>query len=230
VKQLMGSCWCQGAACGVLRPAVTAHTVCDLYIYMPSSIVFALFGPNACACLSIQIQSPCYTPGIARLTSDNVMHSYSLQGATSKQCTSSSTKQPQSSSSSIPATANGHAHAFETAVGGSQPDSSWQQAAQQAAQESDEAEGVSRQQSGYDSLDYELIENTVYRTDAAGRTHLDHILEGAAKWTICFALGKDLYTERRQQQLGEALNIHAKGGMCCMQLVAARLHPAFTSI
>lgn len=44
--------------------------------------------------------------------------------------------------------------------------------------------------SKYDSLDYELIENTVYRTDAASRTHLDHIIEGAAKWTICLALGE----------------------------------------
>jgi hypothetical protein len=40
-------------------------------------------------------------------------------------------------------------------------------------------------------LDYELVENTVYRTDAAGRTHLDHIMEGAVKWTICIILGED---------------------------------------
>lgn len=45
-------------------------------------------------------------------------------------------------------------------------------------------------QSKFDSLDYEVVENTVYRTDAAGRTHLDHITEAGVKWTICFALGR----------------------------------------
>jgi coproporphyrinogen III oxidase-like Fe-S oxidoreductase len=48
----------------------------------------------------------------------------------------------------------------------------------------------SAKQSKYESLDFELIENTVYRTDAAARTHLDHIMEGGVKWSICFALGK----------------------------------------
>ncbi|KAF8058892.1 CLC-D [Scenedesmus sp. PABB004] len=40
-----------------------------------------------------------------------------------------------------------------------------------------------------ESLDYELAENTVYRTDTAARTHLDHITKSGAKWSMCFALG-----------------------------------------
>uniref|UniRef100_A0A383VWF9 Chloride channel protein n=1 Tax=Tetradesmus obliquus TaxID=3088 RepID=A0A383VWF9_TETOB len=41
----------------------------------------------------------------------------------------------------------------------------------------------------FESLDYELVENTVYRTDTAARTHFDHIFKSGAKWTMCFALG-----------------------------------------
>jgi hypothetical protein len=42
----------------------------------------------------------------------------------------------------------------------------------------------------FESLDYEIAENTVYRTDTASLTDLDHILKSGAKWSMCFALGK----------------------------------------
>lgn len=46
----------------------------------------------------------------------------------------------------------------------------------------------------FESLDYEVVENTVYRADQASQTHLDHISTSAAKWTMCFLLGVCLPT------------------------------------
>ena len=42
----------------------------------------------------------------------------------------------------------------------------------------------------YESLDYEVAENAVYRADEASQTHFDLILRSGAKWTMCFLLGK----------------------------------------
>jgi hypothetical protein len=99
-------------------------------------------------------------------------------------------------------------HSFDVAAG---PASGAPEPAQQEQQQQDEedlqqpaqaADHVSTQkQSKFDSLDYELVENTVYRTDAAGRTHLDHIMEGAVKWTICIILGEDSNAVRLQFEL-----------------------------
>jgi hypothetical protein len=48
----------------------------------------------------------------------------------------------------------------------------------------------------YESLDYEVAENTVYRADEASQTHLDLILRSGAKWTMCFLLGKAYWLKR----------------------------------
>jgi hypothetical protein len=46
------------------------------------------------------------------------------------------------------------------------------------------------QRSQFESLDYEVVENTVYRAEYAGTTHLDHIWRSGAKWSMCFFLGE----------------------------------------
>eukprot|EP00878_Enallax_costatus_P018981 GHUV01020009.1.p1 GENE.GHUV01020009.1~~GHUV01020009.1.p1 ORF type:complete len:213 (+),score=68.35 GHUV01020009.1:872-1510(+) len=51
------------------------------------------------------------------------------------------------------------------------------------------ASTTSSSKPNFESLDYELVENTVYRTDTASQTHLDHIFKSGVKWTLCFALG-----------------------------------------
>ncbi|GBF93681.1 hypothetical protein Rsub_06784 [Raphidocelis subcapitata] len=45
------------------------------------------------------------------------------------------------------------------------------------------------QRSKYESLDYEVVENTVYRAETAARSHLDRIQRSAAKWSMCALLG-----------------------------------------
>ncbi|KAI8468319.1 MAG: chloride channel [Monoraphidium minutum] len=45
------------------------------------------------------------------------------------------------------------------------------------------------QRSRYESLDYEVVENAVYRAEHAGTTHLDRIWRAGAKWSMCFLLG-----------------------------------------
>eukprot|EP00879_Flechtneria_rotunda_P004562 GHRR01004817.1.p1 GENE.GHRR01004817.1~~GHRR01004817.1.p1 ORF type:complete len:654 (+),score=198.62 GHRR01004817.1:480-2441(+) len=46
-----------------------------------------------------------------------------------------------------------------------------------------------KQAPNFESLDYELVENTVYRADTASRTHFDHIFKHGAKWSLLFVLG-----------------------------------------
>lgn len=45
------------------------------------------------------------------------------------------------------------------------------------------------QEVNYESLDYEVVENTVYRASQAAQTHVDTIANSAAKWSVCFFLG-----------------------------------------
>lgn len=135
-----------------------------------------------------------------------------LQGQANTSSSTASKQHPGSSSSSggrpAPA-ANGHAHSFDVAAAEAPPppagSSAWQpqqpQSQPQAVPNGPEPSSSSYTQSKFDSLDYEVVENTVYRTDAAGRTHLDHIMEAGVKWTICFALGK--------------------GGSCCFWVLTA---------
>lgn len=105
-------------------------------------------------------------------------------------------KQPGSTSAStaVPSAANGHVHSFDLAAGPQhlqeQEQAHEQGPAQQRQQQPQQEPTGGAKQSKYESLDFELIENTVYRTDAAARTHLDHIMEGGVKWSICFALGE----------------------------------------
>jgi hypothetical protein len=42
----------------------------------------------------------------------------------------------------------------------------------------------------FDSLDYEVVENTVYRANQANSSHLETVATGAAKWTMCFFMGE----------------------------------------
>ena len=107
-------------------------------------------------------------------------------------------KQPAStniSSSSAPPPANGHAHSFDVSAGTQHLQEQQRQQLQEPgpAQQQQQGPANSAKQSKYESLDFELIENTVYRTDAAARTHLDHIMEGGVKWSICFALGEAVH-------------------------------------
>lgn len=137
-----------------------------------------------------------------RCCTATVLRNLVLQG---QPFTSSATKkkQPGSSngnSSSVAPSANGHTHSFDIAAGPAPPSSSFAQqeheplppdlSEQQQQDGHVQEHSSSYKQSKFNSLDYELVENTVYRTDAAGRTHLDHIMEGGVKWTICFALGE----------------------------------------
>jgi hypothetical protein len=41
----------------------------------------------------------------------------------------------------------------------------------------------------FNSLDYELAENSVYRADTAASGHLDAALQGGVKWSLCLLLG-----------------------------------------
>ncbi len=41
----------------------------------------------------------------------------------------------------------------------------------------------------YESLDYEEIENTVYRSDKASSSSLDSLLAASSKWLVCFVIG-----------------------------------------
>jgi hypothetical protein len=119
-------------------------------------------------------------------------------------------KAPVRNSSAAPA-ANGHAHSLELAAATAAAASTRhvlhsqhqpQELQLQQEEEEPAAEGpMPNKQSTFDSLDYEVVENTVYRTDAAARTHLDHIMESGVKWTICFALGKLLGVNLRACRL-----------------------------
>ena len=49
----------------------------------------------------------------------------------------------------------------------------------------------------YESLDYEEVENTVYRADQASTTTLGSITYASAKWMVCFLIGKPAGTHPR---------------------------------
>lgn len=44
-------------------------------------------------------------------------------------------------------------------------------------------------QYSYESLDYEVVDNVVYRADEASCTHFDVIVRGGVKWLMCFLIG-----------------------------------------
>lgn len=42
----------------------------------------------------------------------------------------------------------------------------------------------------FESLDFEEVENTVYRADHATSGSLDSLIYSSAKWGMCFAIGE----------------------------------------
>jgi hypothetical protein len=156
-----------------------------------ASSAAAAHGANHCAALLSQLQGQADTSSAA--------------AASKKPPAGSSSSSSRAAPAPAPA-ANGHVQSFDVAAPDATatrpPGSSAWQVPQQQQQQQPQAASASNEpdpstnssssykQSKFDSLDYEVVENTVYRTDAAGRTHLDHIMESGAKWTICFTLGK----------------------------------------
>jgi hypothetical protein len=70
-------------------------------------------------------------------------------------------------------------------------------------------------QYSYESLDYEVVDNVVYRADEASCTHFDVIARGGVKWLLCFLVGGWLTASvNRRKQEDMAV-------MCCQQLAAS---------
>lgn len=133
--------------------------------------------------------------------------------------------------------ANGHVHSLELAAAPAAPGSTRhalqdQQHLQEQQQEEHALESITPKQSKFDSLDYEVVENTVYRTDAAARTHLDHIMESGVKWTICFALGKVLGVTLRTCRLSApaGFQLVVMEVVFCMVHLGANLRACMLSV
>lgn len=56
-------------------------------------------------------------------------------------------------------------------------------------------------QYSYESLDYEVVDNVVYRADEASCTHFDVIVRGGVKWLMCFLIGGFAFKPAACQQL-----------------------------
>ena len=82
--------------------------------------------------------------------------------------------------------------------------------------------GQSAAPSNFESLDYEEVENTVYRADQAAASSMDSVAYASLKWTICLLIGECM-------KFMDAPCVHACIRMCMGVLVSHAVHAGLTA-
>lgn len=59
-----------------------------------------------------------------------------------------------------------------------------------SSSKSNGADAPAAKKVNFESLDFEEVENTVYRADHATSGSLDSLIFSSAKWGMCFAIGE----------------------------------------